>query len=659
MRSTKSPPDSPAPSPDPPDNPRSDPSVLRRRTIQLTSTIAEDLSPPTFAQRIPVVLPWRHTKSKWKSIHADIVQSLTHSSDAPDPPPDSGVLLRSNSNPILRAESEQKEPPDIDQSSILHAEAPLNAQQANSFEVNLKPGSIEDLHVEDSTIPTNSKDSFTMTSTRRFDRYNTHSDSLPYLSQTTIDRYGFPIHPPKDNTEHRKQIQKEKRRLWKWENMIFPKVGRPLLPSEATTGIDWDAVKSHRKIKPRIRKGIPQQLRGAMWQHLCGARDRRAGECAKYGSKRLYSDLAQEQESPYHEIMWKDINRTYRTNLMFGAIEVATEAASEYELSRVTRVSDFKDSDMTTGTSTCVFDTDTMSIHHDTNQSQNDREIEINHNESNNDRNHLESASALDDDIVSLSTPSRPSARRRSVGSSSIRSESKSPRKFYKHALQDPSEVLTPRDLENNATPAQYALYNVLKSFSLFHPEVGYCQGMQSITALLLMYMTEEEAFWVLVCLADDPKYQMAELWREGMPGIHLRFYQLQRVVELFLPKLAVHFEANDITSPSMYQATQWFITIFLATDMKFGIITRIWDIYLNEGWKIVFRMAIGYLKYFEKEMMSMEMHEILMLLRNGAAKLDPERYFSLCFSTRITRGELKQFEKEFYEQSRTLDDPL
>ena len=337
--------------------------------------------------------------------------------------------------------------------------------------------------------------------------------------------------------------------------------------------------------------------------------------------------------------------------MMFGAIDVATEAASEYENSRIEDNLAVLDIDITAHSLD-----DEIDGKHPENQDIKNDPSELNEENTikQHSETHLETASDPDiqrnDSNQSLSV--RISTRRRSIRSGSIRSDSKSPRKFYKHTLQDPSEMLTPKDLENDATPTQYALYNVLKSFSLFNKEVGYCQGMQSITALLLMYMTEEEAFWVLVCLAEDPKYQMGELWRVGMPGIHLRFYQLQRVVETILPKLAVHFEANDITSPSMYQATQWFITVFLATDMKFGLVCRIWDIFLNEGWKIVFRMAIGYLKYFEKEIMTMEMHEILQRLRFGASDLDPEKYIKLCFATRITRAQLVRFEKEFHAQN-------
>lgn len=45
----------------------------------------------------------------------------------------------------------------------------------------------------------------------------------------------------------------------------------------------------------------------------------------------------------------------------------------------------------------------------------------------------------------------------------------------------------------------QASLRRVLKAYSLYDKEVGYCQGMNFITGMFLTIMSEEEAFWMLV----------------------------------------------------------------------------------------------------------------------------------------------------------------
>ncbi|XP_064982062.1 uncharacterized protein LOC135648606 isoform X3 [Musa acuminata AAA Group] len=47
----------------------------------------------------------------------------------------------------------------------------------------------------------------------------------------------------------------------------------------------------------------------------------------------------------------------------------------------------------------------------------------------------------------------------------------------------------------------QRSLYNVLKAYSVYDRDVGYVQGMGFLAGLLLLYMSEEDAFWLLVAL--------------------------------------------------------------------------------------------------------------------------------------------------------------
>jgi hypothetical protein len=44
----------------------------------------------------------------------------------------------------------------------------------------------------------------------------------------------------------------------------------------------------------------------------------------------------------------------------------------------------------------------------------------------------------------------------------------------------------------------QISMYNVFHAYSAHHREIGYVQGMMSIGGLALMYVPEEEAFWML-----------------------------------------------------------------------------------------------------------------------------------------------------------------
>ena len=47
----------------------------------------------------------------------------------------------------------------------------------------------------------------------------------------------------------------------------------------------------------------------------------------------------------------------------------------------------------------------------------------------------------------------------------------------------------------------QESLTRVLRAYAAFHPALGYTQGMSSYAAVLLLYMTEEDAFWTFATL--------------------------------------------------------------------------------------------------------------------------------------------------------------
>ena len=182
---------------------------------------------------------------------------------------------------------------------------------------------------------------------------------------------------------------------------------------------------------------------------------------------------------------------------------------------------------------------------------------------------------------------------------------------------------------------------------------------MSFIAAMLLMFMSEEEAFWVLVSLADDTKYQMANLWLSGRPDLKLRYYQMDRLVKSNLPKLAAHLEKDyqDYTTrASLYGATYCFITLFTAREhdkFEFGLIARIWDIYLNEGLVTIFRMGLGYLKYVQDELpdSGIGMEEMIDILQK-AREFETEKYIKLSMSFRITEKQLNRLEQD-YERSK------
>eukprot|EP01084_Bolivina_argentea_P003342 6264_1 len=129
---------------------------------------------------------------------------------------------------------------------------------------------------------------------------------------------------------------------------------------------------------------------------------------------------------------------------------------------------------------------------------------------------------------------------------------------------------------------------------------------MGYIAALLLMLMTEDEAFWCLCSILDNnntPDFSMRELYVDGLPLLNLRYFQFDQLVKNFTPKLHTHLDNIGII-PALY-ASKWFITNFCCFGSdgfkSFDFVYRIWDIYLSEGISFIFRICLALIKINEK----------------------------------------------------------
>ncbi|KAE8616565.1 hypothetical protein XENTR_v10008839 [Xenopus tropicalis] len=164
----------------------------------------------------------------------------------------------------------------------------------------------------------------------------------------------------------------------------------------------------------------------------------------------------------------------------------------------------------------------------------------------------------------------------------------------------------------------QQALFHVLAAYSLYNTEVGYCQGMSQITALLLMYMNEEDAFWALVKLFSGPKHAMHGFFVPGFPKL-LRFQEHHdRILKKFMPKLKQHFETQELYT-SLY-TMKWFFQCFLDRT-PFTLNLRIWDIYILEGERILTAMSYAILKLHKRTLIKQSLEDLIEFLQEELAR--------------------------------------
>ncbi|XP_007562254.1 TBC1 domain family member 10B [Poecilia formosa] len=161
----------------------------------------------------------------------------------------------------------------------------------------------------------------------------------------------------------------------------------------------------------------------------------------------------------------------------------------------------------------------------------------------------------------------------------------------------------------------QQDLYRILKAYTVYRPDEGYCQAQAPVAAVLLMHMPAEQAFWCLVQICEKylPGYYSAGLEAIQLDG-EIFFSLLRRTC----PMAYRHLKKFKI-DPILYM-TEWFMCIFSRT-LPWSSVLRVWDMFFCEGVKIIFRVGLVLLKQMlgsvDKLRELQGMYETMERLRN------------------------------------------
>ncbi|KAJ7803212.1 rab-GTPase-TBC domain-containing protein [Mycena olivaceomarginata] len=135
------------------------------------------------------------------------------------------------------------------------------------------------------------------------------------------------------------------------------------------------------------------------------------------------------------------------------------------------------------------------------------------------------------------------------------------------------------------------ALRRVLQAYSFKNPELGYCQAMNILAAAILIYMSEEQAFWLLEVLCDRllPGY-----YAPSMHGTLLDQRVFEALVQRCLPIIHDHFQEVDVQLS--VASLPWFLSLYI-NSMPMIFAFRIVDCFFCMGPKVLFQVGLAILK--------------------------------------------------------------
>lgn len=190
----------------------------------------------------------------------------------------------------------------------------------------------------------------------------------------------------------------------------------------------------------------------------------------------------------------------------------------------------------------------------------------------------------------------------------------------------------------------QKALRSVLQWYASLDGTVNYCQGMSFPAGVLVSVMPAEEAYYCFACALQ--KRALRTLYLPGLVDLMRRCYVLGKLVETHLPRLYQHFSAEGVNT-AMF-STEWIMTLF-SRNFEIELACRVLEVFLFEGYKVVYRVALSILMFLEKKLLESTFETILVHIREVPDKINTERLMMDAFTRwRIKRSDLVALEREF-----------
>jgi len=164
------------------------------------------------------------------------------------------------------------------------------------------------------------------------------------------------------------------------------------------------------------------------------------------------------------------------------------------------------------------------------------------------------------------------------------------------------------------------ALRRVLSAYAARNPQIGYCQAMNIVVSVLMIYSSEEEAFWLLVAICER---LLPDYYNTKVVGALVDQGVLEDLVRTHLPDL--HAKIFDLGMIHLISLS-WFLTLFVSV-LSYDTAVYVIDCFFYEGAKVLFQLALTIL--------SNNREFLLSCTDDGDAMMGLNRYFQT-----ITRDE-------------------
>lgn len=145
-------------------------------------------------------------------------------------------------------------------------------------------------------------------------------------------------------------------------------------------------------------------------------------------------------------------------------------------------------------------------------------------------------------------------------------------------------------------------LRRILQGLAWLYPSIGYCQGMGTVVASLLLFLEEEDAFWMMSSIIED--ILPSSYYSHTLLGVQADMKVLRQLIATYLPQIDEKFKQTDIEISLV--CINWYLTVF-SNVFHMKILLRVWDLFFYEGSPALFQITLALLKLNEAAILAAE----------------------------------------------------
>lgn len=167
-------------------------------------------------------------------------------------------------------------------------------------------------------------------------------------------------------------------------------------------------------------------------------------------------------------------------------------------------------------------------------------------------------------------------------------------------------------------------LVDVLEVFAFRNPNIGYCQGMNDLGAVLLLVCKGDAqlTFWMLdqvVTKKMPPDYFSRAA---SMAGVKADCEVLAVLCKQYMPSLFKHLQSLNTSLD--FICVSWLMCVFTHAFPTFQDALRVWDYFMIEESIMLLRVALALIKQFERIILRLSTAgELCMFMQQMGKKVD------------------------------------